>query len=155
MGRVVSVNVSEKKGTPKRPVEKIELVPGRGVKDDAHATPGDRQVSLLMIEHIKEATERIQSMPECEIKGDGVELAPGVFAENVTTEGIDLLALNIGDEMTIGRDILLRVTRIGKECDRPCAIYYKTGDCIMPKKGIFAEVLSGGAARPGDEIEKR
>jgi MOSC domain-containing protein YiiM len=154
MGKVVSVNISEKKGTAKKPVHEIELVPGFGVKNDAHAAPGDRQVSLLMLEHIEEARERMESLPDCEIKGQGVELAPGVFAENITTQDIDLLSLKIGDELAAGPSVRLKVSKIGKECDRPCAIYYKTGDCIMPKKGIFAEVIKGGTLRPGDSIEK-
>jgi len=153
MGKVVSVNISKGKGTPKKPVAQIELVPGQGVKGDAHAAPGDRQVSLLMMEHIEEARERLKSGGGCEATGDPVELAPGSFAENITTRGIDLLALKIGDDLIAGT-ARLRISKIGKECHRPCAIYYKTGDCIMPTRGIFAAVTEAGVVRPGDDIGK-
>jgi len=145
-GKVVSVNVSEKKGMAKRPVNSLTLVPGLGVAGDAHAAPGDRQVSLLMNESI----ERARSGAECKIN-DGVELIPGSYAENITTAGIDLCELKLGDTLSIGA-ARLRVTKIGKECPRPCSIYYKLGSCIMPREGIFCEVLVGGEARLGDEI---
>jgi len=145
-GRVVSVNVSEKKGVAKRPVAVLTLLPGRGVEGDAHAAPGDRQVSLLMLESI----ERARAGAECQTS-EGVDLVPGSYAENITTSGIDLLALRLGDTLTAGV-ARLRVTKIGKECPRPCAIYYKLGSCIMPREGIFCEVLAGGEVRPGDEI---
>jgi cyclic pyranopterin phosphate synthase len=153
MGKVVSVNVSRKKGTAKEPVARIVLVKGQGVQGDAHAAPGDRQVSLLMIEHIEEARDRLKAGEGCEAAGDPVELAPGSFAENITTRGIDLLALKIGDALAAGT-ARLKVSKIGKECRRPCAIYYKTGDCIMPTRGIFAEVTEAGVVRPGDDIVK-
>jgi MOSC domain-containing protein YiiM len=153
MGKVASVNVSKGKGTPKQAAAAIELVAGRGVKGDAHAAPGDRQVSLLMIEHIEEARARLSSGEGCRAAGDPIELGPGSFAENITTRGIDLLALKIGDGLAAGT-ARLRVSKIGKECDRPCAIYYKTGDCIMPTRGIFAEVVEAGVVRPGDDVVK-
>jgi len=145
-GRVVSVNVSAKKGMAKTPVASLRLLVGLGVEGDAHAAPGDRQVSLLMNESI----ERARSGAECKIN-DGVELVPGAYAENLTTAGIDLTALKLGDELRAGT-ARLRVTKIGKECPRPCAIYYKVGSCIMPREGIFCEVLTAGEVRPGDEI---
>ena len=153
MGKVVSVNISKGKGTPKVPVAVIELVPGRGVKGDAHAAPGDRQVSLLMMEHVEEARARLKSGEGCAAAGGHIELAPGSFAENITTRGIDLLALKIGDALIAGT-ARLKISKIGKECRRPCAIYYQTGDCIMPTRGIFAAVAEAGVVRPGDDIGK-
>lgn len=153
MGKVVSVNVSRNKGTPKQPVPEIWLVPGRGVQDDAHAAPGDRQVSLLMLEDIAEAQKRLNSGQGCEAPVKVLELGPGVFAENITTEGIELPSLPLGTGLRVGPEVRLRVSKIGKECPRPCAIFYQTGDCIMPRRGIFAEVIQGGAVKPGDRIE--
>ena len=145
-GTVVSVNVSEKKGTAKTPTDRLMLLPGLGVAGDAHAAPGDRQVSLLMLESIEAA----RTGAECKLN-EGVELVPGSYAENITTSGINLLALKLGDTLRAGA-ARLRVTKIGKECPRPCAIYYKLGSCIMPREGIFCEVLAGAEVRPGDEI---
>lgn len=154
MGRIISVNVSRKKGAVKQPVAVIELFPDLGVKDDAHAAPGDRQVSLLMLESIRAAKKMPAEKPVGKTGSKPVELGPGSFAENLTTEGLDLLALRIGDELRLSGGARLRVSKIGKECPRPCAIYYQLGDCLMPKQGIFCEVIVGGAVRPGDEIEK-
>ena len=154
MGKVVSVNVSKKKGTIKRPVSEIEVLKDIGVKDDAHAGPGDRQVSLLMQENIDEMRSSLASGADCEVIHDGIELGPGTFAENVTTEGIDLISLVPGSELVIGEKIRLRVTRIGKDCHKRCAIFYKVGDCIMPGKGVFAQVIKGGIVRAGDTIDK-
>jgi len=148
MSKVVSVNISETKGMPKKPVEAIELVPGLGVKGDAHAGPGRRQVSLLMIESI----EKAKAMMESQGRAGRIELSPGVFAENITTQGVDLVSMSPGDELRVG-PARLRLTRIGKECHTRCAIYYQAGDCIMPAEGVFFEVMEGGAVRPGDEIK--
>jgi cyclic pyranopterin monophosphate synthase len=139
---VVSVNISERKGTPKTPVEKIELVCDHGVKGDAHAGPGDRQVSLLAIESYQRF-EKSAVGKMC--------LKHGSFGENIVTEGIVLHELNIGDGLIIG-DALLRVSKIGKECHAPCAIAKAVGKCIMPVEGIFARVESDGSIRPGDKI---
>lgn len=147
MGKVISVNVSLRKGTAKSAVAEIELVAGLGVKGDAHSAPGDRQVSLLM----EESLERARAMTKPGAKP--VELRPGSFAENLTTSGLDLLALSLGDLLHTNRGVRLRVSKKGKECPRPCAIYYQMGDCLMPREGIFCEVLEGGAVRPGDELE--
>ncbi len=154
MGKVISVNVSKKKGTIKKPVSEIEVLQDIGVKGDAHAGPGDRQVSLLMLEHIDEMRNSLASGADCEVIQGGIELGPGTFAENVTTEGIDLISLAPGTELVIGEGIRLRVTRIGKDCHKRCAIFYKVGDCIMPGKGVFARVIEGGTARAGDKIDK-
>jgi MOSC domain-containing protein YiiM len=110
------------------------------LKDDAHAGPWHRQVSLL-------ANESIEKM-----KAKGLKVGYGDFAENITTEGIDLVHLPIGTDIQIGKSVMLRVTQIGKECHTRCAIYYQAGDCVMPKEGIFAEVVNEGEVKAGDEI---
>jgi molybdopterin adenylyltransferase len=147
-GTVVSVNTSLKKGQLKSPVGSAELRAGRGIDGDAHRDFGHRQVSLLAVEDIEAQKERL---------GEGaaaVPLGPGAFAENLTTQGLDLAGLAIGDELVVGGTIRLRVSQIGKECHTKCAVYHLTGDCIMPVRGIFCEVLSGGTVRPGDPIER-
>jgi len=140
-GRIVSINISDKKGVRKKPVEEVILKEGYGIDGDAHASSEwHRQVSLLAIESIK----KMQAL--------GLDVKPGDFAENLTTEGIDLLNLPIGTRMTIGKEIEVEVSQIGKECHTRCAIYYQAGDCVMPKEGIFVKVLRGGRLRKGDEI---
>ena len=139
-GKVLAVNVSEEKGTRKTNIQSCALLKDFGLKGDAHAGPWHRQVSLL-------ANESIQKM-----RALGLKVGYGDFAENITTEGVDLVHLPIGTTMRIGDSVLLRVTQIGKECHDRCAIYYQAGDCVMPKEGIFAEVLSEGEVKVGDEI---
>ncbi len=112
-----------------------------GLEGDAHAGFGHRQVSLL-------AMESIQKM-----RAQGLEVGPGDFAENLTVEGIDLLSLPVGARLRVGKEAVLRVTQIGKECHHRCAIYYQAGDCVMPREGIFAEVLRGGTVRKGDPLK--
>jgi MOSC domain-containing protein YiiM len=148
-GTIVSVNTSLKKGQIKSPVASAEICTGRGIDGDAHRDFGHRQVSLLAVEDIEAQKERL---------GEGaaaVPLGPGAFAENLTTRGLDLATLTIGDELVVGGTVRLRVSQIGKECHTKCAVYHLTGDCIMPVRGIFCEVLSGGTVRPGDRIERR
>ncbi|OGD19694.1 MAG: molybdenum cofactor sulfurase [Candidatus Aminicenantes bacterium RBG_13_64_14] len=147
-GTIVSVNASRKKGQVKTPVPSAELVAGQGIKDDAHRGFAHRQVSLLMIEDIEEQRSRLAA-------GSSVPLGPGAFAENLTTRGIDLGALSIGDELVVGDAIRMRVSQIGKECHTKCAVFHLAGDCIMPVRGIFCEVLAGGTVRAGDVIEKQ
>jgi MOSC domain-containing protein YiiM len=157
MGKIVSVNVSKKKGAIKKPVPEVVLVPGQGVRDDAHAGPGERQVSLLMLESIERQRSLLagRNQGKCGVSGGKIEeLKPGMFAENLTTAGIDLLALRLGEELLVGEQIRLRVSKIGKECHAKCAIYYRLGECVMPREGIFCEVRTGGVARPGDRIER-
>lgn len=158
MGRIVSINVSRKKRVPKKPVEEAELVAGMGLAGDAHAAPGDRQLSLLMVESIEQAREvveqrRLEGVRD-EERLDATILVPGIYAENLTTSGIDLSTLEIGDEVRVGRGIRLRVSKIGKECHTKCAIYNLVGDCVMPREGIFCEVVEGGSIRKGDTIER-
>ncbi|TYT73364.1 MOSC domain-containing protein [Desulfobotulus mexicanus] len=129
--KILAVNISEKKGIQKKPLAKAMLIADYGIKGDAHAGKWHRQVSLL-------ADEDIQTM-----RGKGMELDFGDFAENITTGGIDLSSLPVGTRLFLG-DAELEVSQIGKECHRHCAIYHKVGDCVMPRKGIFARVLKGG-----------
>ncbi|MBS3919287.1 MAG: MOSC domain-containing protein [Deltaproteobacteria bacterium] len=139
-GRVLAVNISEEKGTKKTNIGSCTLLKDFGLEGDAHGGPWHRQVSLL-------ANESVEKM-----KAKGLNVGFGDFAENITTEGIDLVSLPIGTEIRIGNSIVLRVTQIGKECHERCAIYYQAGDCVMPKEGIFAEVISEGEVKIGDEI---
>lgn len=138
-GHVLAVCVSEKKGERKTPLDRVELRPNHGVVGDAHAGDWHRQVSLLAIESIR----KMQRL--------GLNVDSGDFAENITTEGVDLVSLPVGTQMRVG-DTLLEVTQIGKECHTRCAIYHQAGDCVMPKEGIFAKVLTGGFLRAGDSI---
>jgi MOSC domain-containing protein YiiM len=147
-GRIVSVNTSLKKGQLKTPVASADLVAGQGVSGDAHQGFAHRQVSLLMIEDIDAQRARLDHPAAAAI-------GPGSYAENLTTRGIDLGALRLGDELAVGAAVRLRVSQIGKECHTQCAVYRITGDCIMPVRGIFCEVLAGGTVRPGDAVEKR
>ena len=139
-GRVLAVNISEKKGTRKTNVNSCHVLKEFGLKDDAHGGPWHRQISLL-------ADESIQKM-----RAMGLNVGYGDFAENITTEGIDLVHLPIGTIIRIGKQAVLRVTQIGKECHERCAIYYQAGDCVMPKEGIFAEVINEGEVKVDDEI---
>jgi MOSC domain-containing protein YiiM len=141
IGRVVAVSISERKGMPKTNCERIELVTEAGIRHDAHAGPGHRQVSLLAMESIQKAREK---MPR---------LRPGAFAENVTSEFLSLPEIPVGTRFRMGTEAILEVTQIGKVCHKPCAIAFQTGDCVMPKEGIFARVLAGGFVAPGDPIE--
>jgi len=148
-GRIVSINISRKKGQVKTPVLGAELVTGEGLIDDAHRAFGHRQVSLLMLESIEEQADRIGD------KGK-IAIGPGAFAENLTTRGLDLRDIKVGDELVIGGGrIRLRISQIGKECHTKCAVFKLTGDCIMPELGVFCEVLEGGMVRVGDAIEKQ
>ncbi len=139
-GTIVSVNTSEKKTVRKKRGEHGMLVFDRGFEGDAHAGDWHRQVSLLALESIEKMQEK------------GLDVGPGDFAENITTEGIDLCALPVGTTMKIG-DTLLELSQIGKICHTKCAIYYQAGDCVMPREGIFAVVREAGPVSVGDTIE--
>jgi MOSC domain-containing protein YiiM len=140
MGTVKAVCISENKGERKTPVNSVELQENHGIVGDAHAGDWHRQVSLL-------ASESIDKM-----RAMGLDVDSGDFAENITTTGIELVSLSIGTRLQVG-EALLEVTQIGKECHNRCAIFYQAGDCVMPKEGIFAKVITGGALRPGDAID--
>ena len=137
--KVISVNISEKKGTIKSPVPQIELRKNHGIVGDAHAGNWHRQVSLLAVESLEKMKEKIPS------------LKPGDFAENIMTEGISLHTLPIGTILSIG-ECELEVTQIGKECHKGCEIRNITGECIMPTEGIFAIVKKEGFVHPEDNI---
>ncbi len=138
--RVVSINISDRKGVRKKSVSEVEIRENFGIEGDAHASSEwHRQVSLLAMESIR----KMQEM--------GLDVGPGDFAENITTEGIDLLSLPIGTKMNLG-DVEAEVTQIGKTCHSRCAIYYQAGDCVMPKEGIFVKILRGGRLKVGDPV---
>lgn len=142
-GRVVSINISDKKGVRKRPVDSAVIKENYGIEADAHASDKwHRQISLLALESIK----KMQDM--------GLDVKPGDFAENITIEGIDLLSLPVGTRLKIGDNIEVEVSQIGKTCHSRCAIYYQAGDCVMPKEGIFVKVIRGGIVKKGDRIMK-
>ena len=139
MGEVVSVNISEKKGTVKHEVEEIILKKEHGIVGDAHAGNWHRQISLL-------AEESIDKM-----RIDGLELINGIFAENINTIGIDLKALPIGTILKIG-ECEIKITQLGKECHTDCEIKAKVGKCVMPTEGLFATVEKEGRIKKGDKI---
>lgn len=151
---IVSLNLSERKGVRKTPVGSVLLAEGKGVAGDAHAgLVEDRQVSLLALEEIEAANEVLRSggpagSASC-ARMPGGALKPGDFAENVTTRGIRLHELPIGARIELG-SALLEVSKIGKECHASCEIKRLVGDCVMPRRGIFARVLRGGEARVAD-----
>jgi len=141
IGRVVAVSVSDRKGVKKSNVETARLLEDHGVENDAHAGRWHRQVSLLAMESIRK------------IRDKGLDVEPGDFAENITTEGILLWKLPIGKRLKLGKDVVAEVTQIGKECHNRCSIYHQVGDCVMPREGIFVRILGGGIIEPGDTIE--
>lgn len=140
IGKVLAICISEKKGTQKHKIEEAHLIPNWGIEGDAHAGKWHRQVSLLSFEKIEEFRE----------KGANVDF--GAFGENLVVEGFDLRAIPVGTKIRVG-SALLRLTQIGKECHSHCAIYHQVGDCIMPREGVFAEVLEEGVIHPGDEVQ--
>lgn len=138
MGVVEAVCVSEKKGMVKKEVPEIILKENWGITGDAHAGDWHRQVSLLAAESIEEVKKKMPG------------LRHGVFAENIVCRGLKLTALSIGDRLVIDGQVVLEVTQIGKECHNAgCAIKKATGDCIMPKEGIFTKVIHGGVVKAG------
>ena len=140
--RIHAISISETKGVRKDNVPSALLRPEHGIEDDAHAGTWHRQVSLLAKESIEKMIAK------------GPAVGPGDFAENITTEGIDLVSLPIGHQLRLGEEVLVEVTQIGKECHERCAIYHQAGDCVMPREGIFAKVLAGGTVRVDDSISQ-
>lgn len=142
MAKILAVCKSKKKGTRKLDIKEGYIQENCGLADDAHADSGThRQVSLMAI-------ESIQKMRDL-----GLDVGPGDFAENLTTEGINLVSLPIGTQVSVGPEVVLEVTQIGKECHTKCAIYRQVGQCIMPQEGVFTRVIRGGTVRTGDEIK--
>ena len=140
MAEVVAVCISEKKGTIKKEVPEIEVKLHHGIVGDAHAGDWHRQISLLAEESINKMREKIPTLKN------------GAFAENIVTRGLTLYTLPIGTKLRVGQ-ALLEVTQIGKECHNDCAIKKATGDCVMPREGIFTIVLEEGTIKPGDSVE--
>ena len=139
--RIIATCKSDTKGVRKIPQCSVLLRENYGLVDDAHAdSKWHRQISLLA----KESIDKMLRM--------GLEVGPGDFAENITTEGIDLPALPIGTILQAGEEVILEVTQIGKECHTGCAVFQQIGKCVMPKEGIFARVIRGGYVIPGDRI---
>ena len=138
--QIVAVCISRNKGERKTPVDQVQLRENHGIVGDAHAGDWHRQVSLLA----KESIDKMRAL--------GLAVDHGDFAENLTTIGINLPELPIGNRLQVD-DCLLEVTQIGKECHTRCAIYYQAGDCVMPKEGIFAKVINGGEIRAGSRVE--
>lgn len=124
-------------------VRQADLEEGMGLAGDIHAGPGPRQVSLLSIEAIEDFESEVRP---------GAELGPGAFGENITTEGLDLARLRVGDRLFVGAGAVLKITQLGKTCHAGCAITKSTGRCIMPKLGVFASVEQGGGIRVHDRI---
>ncbi len=141
-GRISAISVSRKKGIPKMNIPKALLIENYGIEGDIHAGDWHRQVSLLSVESINKM--KTAGLPK---------LRPGIFAENITTEQINLSLLAVGSRIRIGNNAELEITQIGKECHTKCAIYYKAGDCIMPREGIFAKVIRPGTIEVGDDIK--
>jgi MOSC domain-containing protein YiiM len=142
MAKIIAVCTSAAKGVKKEPVKEVQIRENYGVVGDAHASSEThRQVSLL-------AKESIDKM-----RGLGLEINLGDFAENLTCEGINLTVLPLGTKISVGCEVILEVTQIGKECHSGCAIFRQVGKCIMPKEGVFTRVIRGGTIKAGDEIK--
>ena len=142
MAKIIAVCKSKDKGTSKQDVGEGILQDEFGLVGDAHADCcTHRQVSLLAIESINKMRNR------------GFNIGPGDFAENLTTEGIDLVALPVGTRLSAGQGVVLEVTQIGKQCHTKCAIYRQIGKCVMPKEGVFARVIRGGVVKTGDKLK--
>ena len=139
-GEVVAICVSSKRGMQKKSVDSAVFVAGLGIQGDAHAGNWHRQVSLLGVESVEK------------IRRKGVEVGPGSFAENITTRGLNLSALAVGQRLRIG-EAELEITQIGKDCHSRCAIYEQAGDCVMPSEGVFARVHKGGVVKTADRID--
>jgi MOSC domain-containing protein YiiM len=139
--KIVSIAISKKKGTRKTPVDEAFISKNHGLEGDAHAGKWHRQVSFLSSESIDQARQQ------------GLEVTFGDFAENIATTGIDWKTLPLGTRVQLGDSVLVEITQIGKECHNKCAIYYKAGDCIMPREGVFARVLEEGTVHCGDPVQ--
>ena len=143
MGRVVAVCIGRRRGTVKKAVRSAKFEPDYGIVGDAHAGKRHRQVSMLAKESIDDIRATIPN------------LAYGAFAENIVTSGIDYALIAVGDRIILGDNIVLEVSQIGKECHTACAIQRLSGDCIMPREGLFCRVLRGGRLKPGDAVVRQ
>ena len=140
-GRIKAISISKEKGTKKVNVPHAQLRADFGIIGDAHAGNWHRQVSLLAVKSIDKMAKK------------GAKVSPGDFAENITTEGIDLLKLSVGSKLNLGESVELEITQFGKQCHNHCEIFEQMGDCIMPREGIFAKVTRAGSINVGDVIE--
>lgn len=139
-GRIKAISVSKEKGTRKANVPEAQLRADFGIVGDAHAGQQVRQVSLLAVESIEKMVAK------------GVKVSPGDLAENITTEGLDLLELSVGSRLALGGDVEVEIREFGKKCHSGCEIFEQVGDCIMPREGVFAKVVRPGMIRVGDTI---
>ena len=140
-GKINAISISKEKGTQKTNVPEAELDAGFGIIGDAHAGNWHRQVSLLAVESIDKMVAK------------GAKVSPGNFAENITTEGLNLLGLSVGSKLKLGEDAELEITQFGKQCHSRCEIFEQVGDCIMPREGVFARVTIPGRIKVGDVVE--
>lgn len=144
MAKILAVCWSKDKGTTKEDIHEGLFKENYGLDNDAHADSNThRQVSLIAIESIQKMIDK------------GYKVGPGDFAENLTTEGIDLVNIPVGTQVCVGDELLLEISQIGKQCHSGCAIFQQVGECIMPKEGVFARVLKGGTVKTGDEIKAK
>lgn len=139
MGKVIAVNISEKKGTKKKNIHSVKIIEGFGLENDAHGGDWHRQVSLLSFDKIEA------------FRAKGATVEDGDFGENLVVEGIDFKNLPIGTRLKCN-DVVLEMTQIGKECHHGCEIFKAMGDCIMPREGVFAKVINGGVISEGDNM---
>ncbi len=139
-GRIKAISISEKRGTQKPNVPEAELKIDFGIVGDAHAANWHRQVSLLAVESIDKMIAK------------GAKVSPGNFAENITTEGMELFKLSVGSKLKLGKCVELEITQFGKKCHSRCEIFEQVGDCIMPREGVFAKVTAPGRIKVGDII---
>ncbi len=142
MGKIEAICVAAMKGGKKKPQPSVHFIENYGIEGDAHAGPWHRQVSLL-------ASEDIETV----CRGGLPDLQAGDFAENLILSGVDLSVLGLGSRLRLGSDVEIVVTQLGKSCHQRCAIYYQTGDCIMPRLGLFARVTHGGTVAVGDTVQ--
>jgi cyclic pyranopterin phosphate synthase len=148
-GKIASINISVQKGEKKKPVKEA-FINELGIEGDGHSGEWHRQVSFLSYESIESFNQK-----------GSINTSPGDFAENITTRGVDLIGLKVGDILAItdensktkgSKKVILEVTQIGKECVAPCSIYYQVGSCIMPKEGLFCKVIKTGKIKVGNSI---
>lgn len=139
--KIKAISISGEKGVQKENVKSAVFIEDFGIENDAHAGNHHRQVSLLAVESINKIKKKLP------------DIKPGAFAENITTEGINLIELRLGTVIKMGENVLIEITQKGKECHTPCKIYYAAGDCVMPREGIFARVIKGGIVNVGDNLE--
>ena len=143
MGRIVAICISKNTGEQKESIGHCELIENHGLKGDAHAGSWHRQVSLLSYEEIEAFKD-----------SDAFIIENGDFGENLIVKDIDLKSLSIGSKLKIGEEAIIRISQRGKECHDRCSIYEQVGDCIMPREGLFAEVIKGAFIKVGDEIKE-